>query len=190
MPQQGKDFASSSTRLDSSAESLDAQQVAPSKESVTGSWLQPPLSAITAVTLRFPVATLIVAVSLAAVAAIYALTHLGYRSSRLDLLNPKSPYNRLWIQYINEFGDEDDAVIVVEGPGRDQIIPVIDELSAALEKTSGCFTRFLKTKISRRSCRKACTTPQWRICCSLRLLSMPMLRPWMASGRGWKSARA
>jgi hopanoid biosynthesis associated RND transporter like protein HpnN len=146
MPQQWKDSASSSTRFDSSAEPPDAQPAAPPKESVTGSWLQPPLSAITAVTLRFPVATLVLAVSLAAVAAIYALMHLGYRSSRLDLLNPKSPYNRLWIQYINEFGDEDDAVIVVEGPGREQIIPVIDELSSALGKNKRLFHSILKDK--------------------------------------------
>ena len=42
-------------------------------------------------------------------------TRLGYRTSRLDLINPKSDYNRLWLEYIKEFGAEDDAVIVVEG---------------------------------------------------------------------------
>jgi len=28
----------------------------------------------------------------------------------MDLLDPKSNYNQLWIEYIEEFGDEDDAV--------------------------------------------------------------------------------
>jgi len=68
---------------------------------------------------------------------------LGYKSSRLDLLNPKSEYNRLWIEYINEFGDEDDAVLVVEGPGRDEIVPVLAELSGALGQEKRLFHAIL-----------------------------------------------
>ena len=64
---------------------------------------------------------------------------LGYRTSRLDLLNPKSDYNRLWIEYIEEFGDEDDAVVVVEGAGREQVVPVLEELSTALAREDRLF---------------------------------------------------
>src|SRR5262249_54238050 len=38
-----------------------------------------------------------------------------------------------WIDYVNEFGDEDDVVVVVEGQNRDQIVPVLAELSRLLE---------------------------------------------------------
>ncbi len=88
----------------------------------------------------FPVTTLALALALAGVCCVYSDTHLGYKSSRLDLLNPNSDHNRLWIEYVNEFGDEDDAVIVVEGPGRDQVVPVLVELSASLGAKNACST--------------------------------------------------
>ena len=57
----------------------------------------------------------------------------------LDLINPKSDYNRLWLEYIKEFGAEDDAVIVVEGKGRDEVVPVLEELSTALAREDRLF---------------------------------------------------
>src|SRR5687768_4383461 len=60
----------------------------------------------TRVVLHWPWATLVVALALAAASLALACTRLGYRTNRLDLLNPTSDYNRLWIDYIEEFGDE------------------------------------------------------------------------------------
>ncbi len=99
--------------------------------------------ALTRLVIRFPVTTLAIAFAIAGFCLLYTSTHLGYRSSRLDLLNPKSDYNRLWIEYIHEFGDEDDAVIVVEGPGRDQVVPVLAELSAAMGREKRLFHAIL-----------------------------------------------
>ena len=79
--------------------------------------------------LRFPIATLALALGLAAAALVITGTALGYKSSRLDLLNPHSDYNRLWIEYLDEFGDDDDAVIVVEGASPEVVVPVLEELS-------------------------------------------------------------
>ncbi len=104
------------------------------------SWRMSVLLGITRLVLRFPVTTLALALALAGVCCVYSGMHLGYKSSRLDLLNPNSDHNRLWIEYVNEFGDEDDAVVVVEGPGRDEVVPVLAELSAALGARSACFT--------------------------------------------------
>jgi uncharacterized protein len=115
----------------------------------SGAVEQPPrgpvalLLALTKLTLRFPISTLAIAIGLAGICAVYSATNLGYRSSRLDLLNPKSDYNRLWIEYIHEFGDEDDAVIVVEGPGRDQVVPVLAELSTAMGREKRLFHAIL-----------------------------------------------
>lgn len=92
------------------------------------------LVAITRCVLRFPVATLCAAIGLAGAALGLTATNLGYKSSRLDLLNPQSDYNRLWIEYIDEFGDEDDAVVVVEGEGRDRVVPVLQELASMLSR--------------------------------------------------------
>src|SRR5260221_9134568 len=103
------------------------------------SFLARPFVAGTRLIIAYPWATISLAVGLAAVAIVYSGLQLGYRTSRLDLLNPKSDYNRLWIKYIEEFGDEDDAVVVVEGTGREQVVPVLEELSRALAREERLF---------------------------------------------------
>jgi uncharacterized protein len=89
--------------------------------------------------LAFPVTTLTIMLGLAVAACYLTATQLGYQTSRMDLLDPKSNYNQLWIEYIEEFGDEDDAVVVVEGAGREQVVPVLEELSAALAREDRLF---------------------------------------------------
>ena len=78
-------------------------------------------------------------VALACVSIYLSTTRLSFHTSRLDLLNPESDYNRLWIEYINEFGDDDDAVVVVEGASRDQVVPVLQEISQALSRQERLF---------------------------------------------------
>src|ERR1700678_6558 len=83
----------------------------------------------TRVILAYPWATIAIAVALAVASAGYSAARLGYRTNRLDLVNPNSPYNLLWSQYVSEFGAQDDAVIVVEGDSRERITAVIDDLA-------------------------------------------------------------
>src|SRR5487761_1024325 len=103
------------------------------------SLLAGPLNLATRITLRYPAATVALAVALMVVSVAYTWQHLSYRTSRLDLLNPESDYNRLWIDYINEFGDEDDAVVVVEGANREHVVPVLDEVSTLLAREDRLF---------------------------------------------------
>src|SRR4026208_1879117 len=91
-------------------------------------FLARPFVLLTRLILAYPVATIAIALGFAVAACYLTATQLGYQTSRLDLLNPKSSYNKLWIEYIEEFGDEDDAVVVVEGAGREQVVPVLEEL--------------------------------------------------------------
>jgi uncharacterized protein len=79
--------------------------------------------------LQVPAVITLAAILLAAASGIYAAKNLGYKVSRVDLLDPESEYNKLWIDYIAEFGDDDDAVIVVEGPSREDVIQVLEEVS-------------------------------------------------------------
>ncbi len=102
-------------------------------------FLARPFVFFTRIILAYPVATIAIALGFAAVSCYLTATRLGYQTSRLDLLNPKSSYNKLWIEYIEEFGDEDDAVVVVEGAGREQVVPVLEELSAALAREDRLF---------------------------------------------------
>ncbi len=98
-----------------------------------------PLAALTRGVLRYSVATLVLCTAAAAVCVLYAARRVDYRTSRLDLLNPQSGYNQLWLEYIQEFGAEDDAVVVVEGASRDQVVPALQELSGALVKEKQLF---------------------------------------------------
>jgi uncharacterized protein len=103
------------------------------------SLLTGPMVLATRMALRLPWVTLAVAGLLALVSIWLSATRLGYRTSRLDLLNPSSDFNRLWIEYIEEFGDEDDAVVVVEGASRERVVPVLRELAAALGRQDQSF---------------------------------------------------
>ena len=88
-----------------------------------------PLVAATRLVIRHPWATVLITVALALGAIALSAAKLGYRTSRLDLINPKSPYNRLWLDYIKEFGSEEDAIVVVEGAAQEEVTPVLDALA-------------------------------------------------------------
>ncbi|MCH8046623.1 MAG: MMPL family transporter [Planctomycetes bacterium] len=90
------------------------------------------LSAVVRRVVRFPRTTLLVAVALAVAALMLAGSRLSFKTSRLDLLNPKSAYNQRWIDYIEEFGDKDDVVVVVEGADVEQIAPVLQAVGRTL----------------------------------------------------------
>lgn len=106
---------------------------------VKQSLLAGPLNAATRLVLRVPTLTVTLALALALASGWYTYRYLGYRTSRLDLLDPNSDYNRLWIEYIDEFGEDDDAVVVVEGPDRERVVPVLDEISRALSREDRLF---------------------------------------------------
>ncbi len=93
------------------------------------SLLARPLIWMTRRIVRFPTTVLVIGVALALVGVIFSVGNLGFKTSRLDLINPNSSFNRLWIEYIEEFGDSDDIVVVVEGEGREEVLPVLEELS-------------------------------------------------------------
>jgi hopanoid biosynthesis associated RND transporter like protein HpnN len=112
---------------------------ADSSEDTPRAFLERPFEIATTWVTRYPATTLAIALSLAIAAIALSYAKLGYRTSRLDLLDPKSDYNQRWIEYINEFGDEDDAVVVVEGADRDAVVPVLKEVSQALSRETDLF---------------------------------------------------
>ena len=101
------------------------------------------LVAWTRLCLRWPWAVVVVAVASAVASGVWTADQLGYKVSRTDLLDPESDYNKLWIDYIREFGEDDDAVIVVEGPSRGDVIPVLEELSREVAREGTLFRSVL-----------------------------------------------
>jgi uncharacterized protein len=63
-----------------------------------------------------PVWTLVLAVLLAGVSVVYALTTLTLSTSQRDLLPQGQPYIQRYVEYSREFGDLDDIAIAVEAP--------------------------------------------------------------------------
>ena len=107
------------------------------------SYLARPFVRGTRLILRFPRTFIAAALAFAPVATAYSTLRLGYRASRVDLVNPHSEYNRLWSRYAAEFGNLDDAVMVVEGKSRDEIISAIDDLAAELARADRLFRSVL-----------------------------------------------
>jgi len=97
------------------------------------------LVAWTRICLRAPVAILSLAILSAVASGVWTAQTLGYKVSRVDLLDPHSDYNKLWIDYVQEFGEEDDAVIVVEGESRANVLAVLEEVSEELARDGAMF---------------------------------------------------
>jgi hopanoid biosynthesis associated RND transporter like protein HpnN len=83
------------------------------------------------------------AVLSAVAAGVFTAQSLGYKVSRTDLLDPDSEYNKLWIDYIAEFGADEDAVVVVEGPSRTAVIRALEEVSAEVARNGELFRSVL-----------------------------------------------
>ena len=98
-----------------------------------------PLQWLTRAVVRFPLATLILAGAAVVGSVWLTTTRLGFRTSRAELLNPHSDYNRRWLKYTKEFGDKEDVVVVVEGQNREQIIPAIDDVCRGLAQRTDLF---------------------------------------------------
>ena len=107
------------------------------------SLLSAPLLAMTEWSLRAPLTVLFGASALALLALAVTVNGLTFKTSRLDLLNPRSEYNRRWLAYLSEFGRRDDAVVVVRGEQREELTAAIDDLAAQLRQEPQLFESVL-----------------------------------------------
>ncbi len=102
-----------------------------------------PFAAATRAVVRFPFLTIAGALALAGLSLLLTAWGLGYQTGRTDLVDPESPYHRLWLEYTSEFGDTEDAVVVVEGQGPEQVTPIVDELVQTLGRETRYLSRVL-----------------------------------------------
>jgi hypothetical protein len=94
------------------------------------SLLAAPLLALTEWTLAAPATVLVGACALALLAIAVSINGLSFKTSRLDLLNPRSEYNQRWLAYLSEFGKRDDACVVVRAERRADLVAAIDNVAA------------------------------------------------------------
>ena len=93
-----------------------------------------PLGSLALLCCQFPVAVLLLSVLLAVASIYWAYGHLGLKMSRLDLINPHSSFNQLWLDYIDEFGDSNEVIVVVEGKENSDVIDALQHLTSEMEK--------------------------------------------------------
>src|ERR1700683_1788107 len=73
---------------------------------------------LVSVVCRYPGWVLAGSLILAALSAYASYTRIEYRTQRSDLVSPRKEYQQRWRQYLAEFGDDDDIVVVVQGGDR------------------------------------------------------------------------
>src|SRR5206468_12898092 len=66
---------------------------------------------------------------------------LHYRPERSDLANPHKVYQQRWLQYLQEFGDDDDIVVVVQGSDRPRMELALEALAHEIGQRSQVFDR-------------------------------------------------
>jgi hopanoid biosynthesis associated RND transporter like protein HpnN len=98
------------------------------------SWLSAPLGWTTQAVVRSPRLVLAASLILAGLAIWVAAWSLQLKTNRLALLNPRSEFQQRWLAYLDEFGDQDDVVIVVEGGEPEALQPAMQELSSLLQE--------------------------------------------------------
>ena len=109
------------------------------KPQTESSLLGQPLKLLTVLVARFPVSVIIISALLVALALTGTQLSLGFRTSRSDLLNPKSENNRRWAEFTQEFGEQDDVTVVVHSADPKAVPPIIDELAAQLSRQPKLF---------------------------------------------------
>jgi hopanoid biosynthesis associated RND transporter like protein HpnN len=99
------------------------------------------LAGLVAAVCRFPKLVLVLS-ALLAVGSAYAFYHfLEYRTQRSDLINPDKDYQQRWRQYLAEFGNDEDIVVVVQGSDRQRMVQALEALAAEVGKQPELFDR-------------------------------------------------
>src|SRR5262245_33036982 len=114
------------------------------------SLLAAPLLALTEWTLRAPTTVLVGACALALLCVALTINGLTFKTSRLDLLNPRSEYNQRWLAYLAKFGESDDACVVVRAERKSDLTAAIDDLAVQLRQEPKLFESvFYRRDLSR-----------------------------------------
>ena len=90
---------------------------------------------------RFPRLVLAVSALLAGVSCYFFNTRLEYHTQRTDLISPNKDYQKKWREYIAEFGNDNDIVLVVQGANRQRMQEALDSLAGEVAKHPDLFDR-------------------------------------------------
>ena len=124
------------------------EPISPHEHSVVRRLLQ----GLVAFVCRYPGWVLLVSLSLAGASLWAAATQLQYKTQRNDLISPHKEHQQRWREYLTEFGDDDDIVVVVKGTDRPRMEKALEQLAARVQERPDLFDR-LFYKVDLRSLR-------------------------------------
>ena len=110
------------------------------------------LQGLVALVCRYPGWVLLVSLSLAGASLWAAATQLQYKTQRNDLISPHKEHQQRWREYLAEFGDDDDIVVVVKGTDRPRMEKALEQLAERVQGRPDLFDR-LFYKVDLRSLR-------------------------------------
>ncbi len=119
--------------------SAEGKPQTPNSPGEKGSLVGQPLKLLTVLVARFPISVIVISALLVALSLTGTQLSLGFRTSRSDLLNPKSENNRRWAEFTQEFGEQDDVTVVVKSEDPQAVPPILDELAAQLARQPKMF---------------------------------------------------
>src|SRR6185312_122998 len=90
---------------------------------------------------RYPLPVLLLSLGLAGLSIWAASTRLQYKTQRNDLISSRKDYQQRWRDYLAEFGDDDDIVVVVKGEDRQRMEKALDALAAQVQARPELFDR-------------------------------------------------
>ncbi len=99
------------------------------------------IAAVSGVAFRYPCTVLLLTALSCGLAIWYTAVHLTYQVHRNDLIGKNRDYYRRWDQYVREFGDDDDMVVVVQGADRAAMIAALEELAGEIQQRPELFDR-------------------------------------------------
>lgn len=99
------------------------------------------LGGLVAIACRYPWSVLTASACLVAFSLCSAYARLEYRTSRNDLINPHKECQRRWQDYLREFGNDDDIVVVVEGTNRARMEQALEAFAAGVSRHPELFDR-------------------------------------------------
>lgn len=99
------------------------------------------LLALVSAVCRRPLAVLVVSLALCGLSVYAAATRLQYHTQRNDLISSKKDYLQRWRAYVEEFGEDDDIVVVVKGVDRARMEQALEKVADRLAAKSELFDR-------------------------------------------------
>ena len=96
---------------------------------------------------RYPWTTVAIGIALAVGSIGLCMARLEYHTSRAALIGNQNEFQQAWLEYTKEFGDKEDAVIVVEGKSREQVVPAMKDLAARVAQETKYFRSVLDDEV-------------------------------------------